>query len=96
MTSSGIHICILKQHNKSTFRQNKHTQRHLMEAEKSISNCENWEKYTVNGLGLEVWIGAMTITANQGHNNSCGVVKVSNNVIDVFLTAQLPPYCFQA
>ncbi len=37
MTSSGIYICTLKQHGMSTCRQNKHTQRHLVEAENTIS-----------------------------------------------------------
>ncbi len=33
--------CTLKQHSMSTCRHNKHTQRHLVEAENAISNCEN-------------------------------------------------------
>ncbi len=27
----------------STYSQNKHTQRHLVEVQNTISNCENWE-----------------------------------------------------
>ncbi len=49
MTSSGIqkntHICTLKQNSMSTCRQNKHTQRHIVEAENAISNWENYTKF---------------------------------------------------
>ncbi len=41
ITSSSIHICTLKQNSMSTCRQNKHTQRHLVEDEHAISNCED-------------------------------------------------------
>ncbi len=44
ITSSSIHICILKQHNMSTCRQNKQTQRHLVETEN--------ENYTLQSLSL--------------------------------------------
>ncbi len=43
MTSSSIHICTLKQHSMFTCRQNKHTQRHIVEGENAISNCENFK-----------------------------------------------------
>ncbi len=42
MAICSIHICTMKQHSMSTCRQNKHTQRHLVEAENAILNCENW------------------------------------------------------
>ncbi len=42
MTSSGIYICTLTQHSMSTCRQNKHTQRHLVEAANAIPNFDNW------------------------------------------------------
>ncbi len=41
MISSNIYIFTWKQHSMSTCRQNKHTQRHLVEAEDAISKCEN-------------------------------------------------------
>ncbi len=41
MTSSSINIYTLKHHSMSTCRENKHTQRHLVEAENAFSNCEN-------------------------------------------------------
>ncbi len=42
MTSSSIYICTLKLHSLSTCMHNKHTQRHLVEAENAISNYENY------------------------------------------------------
>ncbi len=38
---SNIYICTLKQHSMSTCKQEKGTQRHLVKAEKAISNYEN-------------------------------------------------------
>ncbi len=43
MTSSSIYIYALKQHSMSTCKQNKHMQRHLVQPENAISNCENYE-----------------------------------------------------
>ncbi len=40
-TSSGIHICTLKQYSMSTCMQNKYTQLHLVEAENAISIYNN-------------------------------------------------------
>ncbi len=50
MIKSGIYIWILKQHSMSTCRQNKHTQRQLVESENAVSNCEKYLICTIYTL----------------------------------------------
>ncbi len=55
ITSSGVHICTLKQQSMSTCRRNKHTQRHLVKTGNAILNHENCVYINVS-YNLTMWL----------------------------------------